>query len=206
MRSVRLALALLLPVVLLASCADSGTVTAPAEIGAAHDGASGPSDRAIVIKDFGFASVLGGGPPTNLGITVAAEESVEDVCADPFSVPLSPQRGILVITPSGKVPAHVVTREAFVQVFEYSAGILTDFCQLVGAPLVATGSVFFSQSMNQFFGPGSGPGSFVAHVTVHGIVDLIGGGQARLHATVNFVIRPDGTVVKDQEPVTLTPL
>src|SRR6186997_1647131 len=106
MRSV--GLALLLPFVLLASCADSGTVTAPGEIGAAHDGASGPSDRAIVIKDFGLASVLGGGPPTNLGIAVAAEESVEDVCADPFSVPLSPQRGILVITPSGKIPAHVV--------------------------------------------------------------------------------------------------
>jgi hypothetical protein len=46
----------------------------------------------------------------------------------------------------------------------------------------------------------------VVHVTVHGIVDLIEGGQARLHATVNFVIRPDGTLVKDQEPVTLTPL
>jgi hypothetical protein len=206
MRSVRLALALLLSVVLLASCADSGSVTAPAEIGAAHDGASGPSDRsgAIVIKDFAIASVLGGGPPTNLGIAVAAEGSVEDVCADPFSVPLSPQRGILVITPSGKLPSHAVSREALVQVFEYSAGILTSPCQLVGAPLVATGTVFVTQTVTQF--AGSGPGSFVVHVTIQGIVELTAGGSARLHAAAQVVVRPDGTLVKDQEPVTLTPL
>jgi hypothetical protein len=190
------------------SCTDSNRITAPAEVDVARDGAGGPSHRsgAIVIKEFGVWSVLGGGPPTNLGLTVAGEASIEDACADPFSVPISPQNGIVVITPSGQVPARGVTREAFVQVFEYSAGILTDPCQLVGAPLVATGRAFFIQTFNEFAGPGSGPGSFAVHVTVQGIVELTAGGQARLHADVQFVIRPDGTLVIDQEPVTLKPL
>jgi hypothetical protein len=76
----------------------------------------------------------------------------------------------------------------------------------VGAPLVATGTVFAKQTLNQVFVPGPGPGSLVVVVTVHGIVDLTAGGQARLHGSPRFVIRPDGTLVKDQELVTLTPL
>jgi hypothetical protein len=190
-------------------CTDSHQrITAPAEVDVARDGARRPSDRsgAIVIKDFAVWSVLGGGPPTNLGLTVAGEASIEDACADPNSIPISPQNGIIVITPSGQLPAHSLTREAFVQVFEYSAGILTHPCQLVGAPLLATGRAFVVQTFNQSAGPGSGPGSFVVHITVHGSVELTGGGQARLHGEAQVVIRPDGTLVIDREPVTLTPV
>jgi hypothetical protein len=202
MRSARLAVSLL-SVVLLPSCTDSGRVTAPAEADVARDG---PSHRAIVHRDVGTATALGGGPPTNLAVLVGTESSIEAVCTDFSTTTPSPQRGILVEAPSGKAPNHFVSREAFVQVFEYSAGIVTDFCQLVGAPIVATGRAFFTQSGNQIFGPGSGPGSFAIHVTVHGIVDLTAGGQARLHGAWRLEITPDGTLVKDQEPVTLKPL
>jgi hypothetical protein len=101
-----------------------------------------------------------------------------------------------------------VNREVFVQVFESNVliGLDPGPCRLVGAPLVATGRVFLNQSLNQAFGPGSGPGSFVFHATVRGIVDLTAGGQARLYGTQRFEMRPDGTVFKDQELVTLTPL
>jgi hypothetical protein len=112
---------------------------------------------------------------------------------------------MVVLTPSGKIPTHAVTQEANVQVFEFSAGIVTDPCDLLDAPLVATGTVFFTH-IATFEPPGSAPGSFRIHVTVHGIVDLVEGGQARLRAIANFVIRPDGTLVKDQEPVTLQPI
>jgi hypothetical protein len=98
-----------------------------------------------------------------------------------------------------------VTREANVQVFEFGPELLADPCDLLGAPLVATGTVFFTH-IATFEAPGSAPGSFRIHVTVHGVVDLVEGGQARLQAIANFVLRPDGTLVKDQEVVKLTPI
>ena len=45
----------------------------------------------------------------------------------------------------------------------------------------------------------------MAHVTVNGIVELTSGGQARLHATAQVVIRPDGSVV-DKPSISLTPI
>jgi len=46
----------------------------------------------------------------------------------------------------------------------------------------------------------------VVQITVLGLLDLTTGGQARVHRSARFEIRLDGTVVKDQEPVTLKPL
>lgn len=182
-------------------CTDSGSVTAPARTDAEHNSASPLSLRsgATIDRNSSVAALFGGGPPTNL--VVSAGNAT--VC--PFS-PGSPAPTITIQTPSGKFPAHRVTQEANVEVFEYSAGLITDACDLVGAPLVATGTAFFTLTTNQVTGPGTGPGSFVNHVTIHGVVDLVGGGQARLQARLQVVVRPDGTVVIDQEPVTLTPL
>jgi hypothetical protein len=53
---------------------------------------------------------------------------------------------------------------------------------------------------------GSGRGAFVWHVTTTGVVDLASGGRARLFGTFRWVIRPDGTLVMDEEIVRLTPL
>jgi hypothetical protein len=49
-------------------------------------------------------------------------------------------------------------------------------------------------------------GSLVIHWTIHGTIDLVSGGQARLLAKAQVVVRPDGTLVLDNEPVSLTPL
>jgi hypothetical protein len=165
-----------------------------------------PRSGAIVIKDLASAIGFGGGPPTNLALSAGDERVIEDICADPVGGARSPQRGMAVVTPAGRIPFHTVTREAFLQVFQFSAGITTSPCDLVGAPLVATGRGFLTLTVNQLAGPGAGPGSFVVHATVHGIVELTAGGQARVHGIEQFIIRPDGTVVKDRELVTLTPL
>jgi hypothetical protein len=180
------------------SCSD-GSVTAPGQVNVTQPDPGDPSPRAIVHKDLLLGTALGGGPLNTLAITVAIGSPV---C--PPS-PASPAEGVLVEAPSGKTPSHAVTRTAFVQVFEFPA-VFTDLCQLVGAPLVATGNVFFSHTATQFFGPGSGPGSFVLQIRVHGIVDLVEGGQARLQAFGRLVIRPDGTLVRTEDSVKLTPI
>jgi len=150
-----------------------------------------------------FITAFGGAPGSSFAILVGTEGSVENVCA--AAAPPSPQNGIIIETPSGKIPSHAVSRNAPVRVYEHP-GVFTGFCDLAGDPLVASGRVVFNQTVNQFTGPGTGPGSFALQVTVQGVVDLVAGGQARLHAAARVEIRPDGTLVKDQELVTLTPL
>ena len=49
-------------------------------------------------------------------------------------------------------------------------------------------------------------GARVTHVTVHGTIDLVSGGQARVWATARVTFRPDGTLLFDVERVKLTPL
>jgi hypothetical protein len=188
----------------VAGCSDPAGSTTASDVDAASQAQPAPSYQpgAIVDKNVVFLTFIGGGPPTNLAAAIALEGAIEPFCTDPETGVFSPQRGIQVITPGGRIPSHVVSRDAFVQVVEYSVGIVTDPCQLVGAPLVATGRVFFSHVLHQ----SAESGQLVVHVVAHGIVDLVEGGQARLHARANVVIRPDGTLVIDQEPVTLTPL
>jgi len=52
----------------------------------------------------------------------------------------------------------------------------------------------------------SGRGAQVTRVSVEGVVTLATGGQAFLSGSWRQVTRPDGTIVFDREPVTLTPL
>jgi hypothetical protein len=189
------------------SCAESNDRTGPTAANAGDTPLEvSAQSGAIVDRTLPVATLLGGGPPTNLALSVGSETSIDDFCADPTAIVFSEVQSIAVFTPSRKVPYHASTHDAFVQVFEYSPGIVTHPCDLVGAPLVASGRVFFSQTFNQLTGPGSGPGSFAVNATVHGIVELTEGGLARLHGSWRFVIRPDGTLVKDQEPVTLKPI
>jgi hypothetical protein len=41
---------------------------------------------------------------------------------------------------------------------------------------------------------------------VQGIVDLVSGGQARVLGTARVTVLPDGTLLFDEERVTLTPI
>jgi hypothetical protein len=52
----------------------------------------------------------------------------------------------------------------------------------------------------------TGQGAFVIHVTLQGVIDLVSGGQARVDATAQVTILPDGTLLFDEERVRLTPL
>ena len=52
----------------------------------------------------------------------------------------------------------------------------------------------------------SGPGAVTNHVTAQGTIDLVSGGQARVLGTGRVTILPDGTLLFDEERVSLTPL
>jgi hypothetical protein len=146
-----------------------------------------------------------GGPPSNLAVLLGTEGSIEENCLNPESVFASPSHSRFVFTPSGQIPSGTISREAHVEVVSLSTDP-TDVCQMVGAPLVATGRVQASQIISQLFGPGSGPGAFVFHITARGIVDLTSGGRARLFAQLQAVLKPDGTAVIQRLHVALTPL
>ena len=151
---------------------------------------------------------FGGDPRYGLAVIVLAEGTsplANTLCTGGlWAVEGSPQRTQLVIGPNGRVNSGVVSGEAFVEVYGYGAGIVTSPCELVGAPIVASGRVRVTQHITD---PGpSGNGAFVFVVTANGIVDLASGGQARLRSTARWIMRPDGTVVMDEEPVELLPL
>jgi hypothetical protein len=195
---------LLVGVAAFLGCTEADRVTAPREIDPTSNLPNGVSARlGAIVNDNALITSFGGAPLSSLAVLVGTQGSIEDVCA--AVAPPSPQKGIFVETPSGKIPSHSVAQDAPVRVFEHP-GPFSGFCDLAGDPLVATGSVVFSMTVNQFTGPGTGPSSFALHVTVQGVVDLVAGGQARLRAGARVEVRPDGTVVKDQEVVTLTPL
>jgi len=190
----------LLPAVLLVGCADSGPVTAPSEeLALQYDAANAPPQSGPNVFRFDDLPGIGLGGEPNDGLAILAgfeaPISVEAICADPFNQPFVPGSDQLVFTPSGGFHEQARARSTNVVVFAYGAGIITDACQLVGAPVVATGIVTLSVNV----------APNVQHFTVRGIVDLVGGGQGRLHAAAQIVFR-DGFLVLDKERVTLTPL
>jgi hypothetical protein len=204
MRSTRvLPSAPLIAFALLVGCGGPDHVTTPSDANATRSEPTPAASQsgAEVIKDWILITVLASGAPTNLALAVGFEDLATE-CAG-GQVIVSPQRGQAVFTPSGKGQLHTFTREAFVQVFDYSAP-LTDFCDPAGAPVVASGTVTFSQVVHEV--PEGAPGAFSLHVTVQGTVDLTSGGQARLSALAQAVVRPDGTLVLDRATVRLTPI
>ena len=187
---------LFVSITLLAGCEDADRLTRPADTPPAQVGAT--IDRTLVLF-----TVFASGPPADLGL-IAALENTESFCAgEDFEA--SPQRGQLILTPSEKAHLLSFTREGFVEVFDFAGtgGFLgTQFCDLLGAPLLASGRVTLSQIVHD---PGGSHGALVAHVTANGVVDLASGGQARLHATAQVVIRPNGSVL-DKTSISLEPI
>src|SRR5882724_5511041 len=101
MHSVRLALSLLLPVVLLASCADSTSVTVPAETQTPQfDAANAPSQSGPKVVRGPFEPGVLSGPDAVLAVAVGFEEPFADHCAD-FESPDQPGGAQIVSTPPG---------------------------------------------------------------------------------------------------------
>ena len=151
-----------------------------------------------------FSPVLLGGDPSNPFAVQAGYEAgltAEDVCPDTGEHVDPNSQGQAILTPRGGVHISVSARDVSLVVYEFGEGIVTDVCQLVGAPVVGTGSGKYSTQLVV-----SGPGATVLHITVQGIIDLVRGGQARVLATAQVTILPDGTLLIDKERVRLTPL
>ena len=181
----------------LFGCKESAPVTAPSDVPKpAFEGAT--IDRTLQL-----IAVWASGPPNNLALAVGFEDT-ESLCTGQGFIG-SPERGQAVLAPSGTLQLHTFTKEAFVQVFDFggTGGIgATDFCDVFGAPILASGTVTYTQVVHD---PGSTPGAVAVHLTVTGIVDLSTGGQARLHGTALFVVRPNGSVL-DKTQIRLTPI
>ena len=196
MRPLFVTTSLLLASALLVGCADSNGPTRPMD---PTPGRPDLSNEATLIRTS--VQLVFGGAPNPLVVMLGFDAGVTplDVCLG--NATLSNTHALIVLTPPGGFLAgDAGGRNVPVQVFQF-AGIPTSFCDLVGAPLVATGTVNFTVPL---LVPSSGV--VVNEATVNGIVQLVGGGQARLFALLRFTVRPDGTVLFDVELVRLTPL
>lgn len=191
---------LLLPTAALAGaltlgCADQQSPTAPSDPFA-------PSLRAERVPVF--SPVLLGGDPSNpLAVQAGYEAGLtaEDICPDTGEHVDPNSQGQAIFTPPGGLTISVSARDVSLVVYQFGEGIVTDICQLVEAPVLGTGPGRYSTQLVV-----SGPGATILHISVQGIIDLVSGGRARVLATAQVTIRPDGTLLFDEERVRLTPL
>jgi hypothetical protein len=198
------ALTLLLPMILLASCTDSGQVTAPAETHKPNfdPGAHTPTSPGPIVERPGFPAALfmSEDPATSLSLIAGADVSIEQACADPQNL-VAPGISQAVFPPPGGVH-FIYTGEVTVQVFQVTGDAPQGFCDLVGEPLVASGTATFRARVSA-----TARGTLALHVDVEGVLDLTSGGQVRLSALGQTVFRPsDGALVLDRSRITLTPL
>jgi hypothetical protein len=151
---------------------------------------------------FGFF-IFGGGGSSSLAIQAGWQPGItaEDICADfTGGVQEEGQKGQVVFAPHG---FHLQTSggDATIVVYQYAAGIVTDVCQLSGAPIVGTGTGHFT-----FLVQAADFGATTIHENVQGIIDLAGGGRARVFGVARVTILPDGTQLMDVEQVRLSPI
>jgi len=196
MRSVRLILPVLFPVILLASCTDSGQVTAPVEARKPNfdPGSAPPDTSGRNVFRFPFFAVVLSGFESELAVAAGFNAPFADHCGDAPS-PGQPGSAQIVLTPPGGFHLKDSGRDVSVLVFAFE-GPVFDNCVLVGAPVVASGTAHlnFTVSGRQL------------KTTVHGIVDLTSGGQARLLVTTITHLAADGSIVFDHTRIRLTPL
>lgn len=176
---------------ILLGCDDAASPSAPAD-------SPGPSFRAehFIIQN---AIYLGGDPSNPLIVGAGFEAGItpQDVCDGNGGIPEG--LGKAVLTPAGGNLSHSSGKDVNIDVFAFGEGS-GDPCAFAGAPLVGTGTGNFTFNVL-----GSGRGALVIHATVQGIVDLVGGGQARVFGTARVTVLPDGTLLFDEEVVRLTP-
>ena len=192
---------LLLPTATLAGaltlgCADQQSPTSP---GTDPLGPSLQAERVPV-----FSPVLLGGDASNpLAVQAGYEAGLtaDDLCPDTGEHVDPNSQGQAVFTPPGGLHINVSAHDVNLIVYDFGEGIVTDICQLVGAPVLGSGVGKYSTQLSV-----SGPGASILHITVHGMIDLVSGGQARVLATAQVTILSDGTLLLDRERVSLTPL
>jgi hypothetical protein len=195
--------ALVLPAVVLASCTDSSSPTPPADAPAPASAkanappASGPN---VVRIQSAFLTFPGIGQGVTL--TAGLVSSPADFCAHPEQAVLSPGVEQDVSTPSGSV--HILASSHEAHLVLYGATETGDVCDLVGAPVLGTGTGQFQVTLNDV--DETGPGATTGIERVHGTITLASGGELRVQALHQVTLRPDGTLVHDRTTLTLTPV
>jgi hypothetical protein len=205
MRSTRFLPSLFLPVAFVASCADSDNLTTPGDavvpVSAQRNAptTSGPN----VTRGLPVAFTIGPDPQSGLLLEAGFDAPFTALnCTDLSSFPLSLTQQ-QVSTPSGHLHFTTLPQEVSVDVFLIEGGF-TNFCQLVDAPVVATGTA--TVRVTEAYGADGGSGATTINFTVHGVLDLTSGGSARVLGTAHLIIRPDGSLVRLSETIRLTPL
>jgi hypothetical protein len=180
---------------LVLGCGDPPRSTAPSDSYEPSLGAQ---------KFVNFSNLVIGGDPSNplaLMIGFDAGTTPEQACDDPGGHGLN-LIGQVIFLPQGGVQLQVSGKSINLVVLEFGGGPVTDVCQLTDAPVIATGT---GKATFEALAPKPGA-AFAAHITVQGIVDLVSGGQARVLGTARVTVLPDGTLLFDEERVTLTPI
>jgi hypothetical protein len=186
------------------ACSDAPTSITEAELPALA-AANAPSTSGPKVVRGPFQPGVLSGPNDTLAVAVGFEEPFADHCAD-LESPDQPGSAQIVSTPAGGKHLTMSGHGLSVVVFAF-AGSAMDYCaDLVGAPVVATGTANFTLSSNDLVLGGHGPGADQVTVSIHGLVDLVSGGQARLFATTQVLFRPDGSFVFDRARISLRPL
>jgi hypothetical protein len=184
---------LLLGGALVLGCVDQQAPTAPSD-------QLTPSLRAERVPVL--APVFLGGDPSNpLAVQAGFEAGLiaDDICPDNGEHVDPRAQGQGIFTPPGGFVASTSVHDMSLVVYQYGGGIVSNICQLVGAPVLGTGTANYTFEL--VF---TGQGAFVIHQTLQGVIDLVSGGQARVNATVRVTILPDGTLLFDEERVRLT--
>jgi hypothetical protein len=197
MRSVRWFLYPLIAAVLgLPSCSEQASIAAPDDAPAAQFSAGeAPAQSGPNVFRIPFATaIVFSGFDTEIAVAVGFDEPFDEHCGD-FTSATQPGTTQIVVPPSEQVHLRGSGRDASVIVFAFN-GPVFDNCLLVGAPVVATGTAHYNGVFNAHQGAG----------TVHGIVELAGGGQARLLVTVETHFGADGSIVFDHTRIRLTPI
>jgi hypothetical protein len=156
-----------------------------------------PASGPIVVRGPFGPGVLSG--DVRYAVAVGFEEPFAAHCDD-LESPNQAGSTQIVFSPSGRVHVRGSGKGVNVRVYEFP-GVLGAVCDLVGEPLVATGTADFNLTVVD-----GGPGAVHVGVKFRGVVDLVSGGLARLHATGFTLIRPDGSFAFDHVRVILRPL
>ena len=192
MSACRSASALLAAVPLLVSCTATDLTSPPsaprsrvAPVLQRQSAASGTGaivDRTAA-ANLGFFSILDA--ESGIGFTVGLTSALADYCATgTFTATTNVVQ--TVATPSGKSQLLVQGRDAPIVVYDYTGGAPSlDPCDLVGRPVLATGTGSFNQAQTGF-----PPERYEARA--HGTVTLVSGARAQLTGTEHYRARAGG--------------
>jgi hypothetical protein len=196
----RLPISCILASTLVLGCWDQPSPAEPSATGPdptlGATNAPSASGATVVRAPFG-PGVLSG--HVQYAVAVGFEAPFAEHCND-LESPNQPGSTLIVFTPSGRVHVKGSGKTVTVRVYEFP-GVAPSNCDLVGAPLVATGTVDFNLTVID-----GAPGAVHVGVKFRGVVNLIGGGQARLHATGFTLVKPNGSFAFDRVRITLRPL